>query len=396
MIVGDLVLEGVSAAARAGGEEPMSLSEISRDAVLAAIAECDRLGEEGFLRKYGFGRSRDYWLHYNGRQYPSKAIVGAAHGYVGNGLAPLGSDDFTGGKATVKRLLEQWPPFQIGEPAPFKIIPPEIGAVLTNDEVQTVFGVSRFRGMRKNNQENVLVLVSDPFQGFYDDRWEGDVLHYTGEGKTGDQKLGGQNRTLAKSRESGIPVYLFEVLDRTRYTFRGRVELVDSPYQDDQPDQNGDPRKVWMFPIQPISTDQQPAWTDQQSRALERDRQRRAERLSDDELLKRARAAKGSPTRRSVVVQQTYRDPAVAEYVKRQANGRCDLCHAPAPFTDRRKQPYLECHHIVWLAKGGADSIDNAVALCPNCHRKMHALNAAKDRRRLKSRVRERDRGLAS
>ncbi|WP_296863638.1 HNH endonuclease [Thermosyntropha sp.] len=28
--------------------------------------------------------------------------------------------------------------------------------------------------------------------------------------------------------------------------------------------------------------------------------------------------------------------------------------------------------HIEWLSRGGTDTIDNTVALCPNCHRKMH------------------------
>ena len=41
--------------------------------------------------------------------------------------------------------------------------------------------------------------------------------------------------------------------------------------------------------------------------------------------------------------------------------------------------PYLESHHIIWLKDGGADSLENTVALCPNCHRKMHHLNDPKD-----------------
>lgn len=36
----------------------------------------------------------------------------------------------------------------------------------------------------------------------------------------------------------------------------------------------------------------------------------------------------------------------------------------PAPFNDRKDKPYLETHHIVWLAPDGADMIENAVALC--------------------------------
>ena len=34
--------------------------------------------------------------------------------------------------------------------------------------------------------------------------------------------------------------------------------------------------------------------------------------------------------------------------------------------------PFLEAHHIKQLAKGGLDTISNAVAVCPNCHRELH------------------------
>jgi 5-methylcytosine-specific restriction protein A len=50
-----------------------------------------------------------------------------------------------------------------------------------------------------------------------------------------------------------------------------------------------------------------------------------------------------------------------------------------APFNNAKGEPHLETHHIVWLAKGGMDTIENTVALCPNCHRKMHIVNDSKD-----------------
>ena len=82
-----------------------------------------------------------------------------------------------------------------------------------------------------------------------------------------------------------------------------------------------------------------------------------------------------------------HRDPAIAAYVQKRANGHCQLCGSPAPFKDKNDDPYLECHHIVWLSKGGIDSIDNCVALCPNCHRKMHIVNAEKDVNLLKNSI---------
>ncbi len=77
------------------------------NAVIEAITEFDKLGRHEFLRKYGFGPSRTYVLVHNGKEYDSKAIVGAAHGYQFPELGPLRHEDFSGGDATVRRKLEE-------------------------------------------------------------------------------------------------------------------------------------------------------------------------------------------------------------------------------------------------------------------------------------------------
>ena len=78
------------------------------------------------------------------------------------------------------------------------------------------------------------------------------------------------------------------------------------------------------------------------------------------------------------------RNEWVAEYVRRRAAGNCELCWEPAPFLDVSGEPFLEVHHIQRLAAGGRDTIENTVALCPNCHRKMHQLNRKKDQGELR------------
>jgi len=86
----------------------MSLAKLqSRSAVEAAIAEFDRVGRVYFLEKYGFGKSREYMLRdpATGKLYDSKAIVGAAYGYAFPDEGPLKAADFSGGEATVERLL---------------------------------------------------------------------------------------------------------------------------------------------------------------------------------------------------------------------------------------------------------------------------------------------------
>lgn len=98
-----------------------------------------------------------------------------------------------------------------------------------------------------------------------------------------------------------------------------------------------------------------------------------------------SRANKPSKSRINTTVY--YRDPVIAAAVKERANGKCDLCEQPAPFSNAGGLPYLEEHHLVRLADGGDDSIDNAVALCPNCHRKMHIVNDVKDKETLRRRI---------
>ena len=77
---------------------------------------------------------------------------------------------------------------------------------------------------------------------------------------------------------------------------------------------------------------------------------------------------------RSVVAATTSvkRDPAVIAWVQNNANGKCELCLQAAPFLTNGSRPYLEVHHVITLANRGPDTIDNTVALCPNCHRAMH------------------------
>lgn len=76
-------------------------------AVKLALDEFDQLGRTAFLEKYGFGRSREYMLRdpVTGNLYDSKAIVGAAYGYAFPDEGPLGADSFSGGEATVERVL---------------------------------------------------------------------------------------------------------------------------------------------------------------------------------------------------------------------------------------------------------------------------------------------------
>ena len=88
-----------------------------------------------------------------------------------------------------------------------------------------------------------------------------------------------------------------------------------------------------------------------------------------------SRKAKGEkyPKKKSVSTYAYHRNPLVVIAVLRRANGKCGSCGDNAPFDHAREgSPYLEVHHVIWLAQGGEDAVENAIAVCPNCHRREH------------------------
>lgn len=69
---------------------------------------------------------------------------------------------------------------------------------------------------------------------------------------------------------------------------------------------------------------------------------------------------------------QYSRSKDVKEYVMARADGLCEGCDEPAPFMDNNGDPYLHAHHIHELSSGGSDTPNTVIALCPNCHYRVH------------------------
>jgi len=88
-----------------------------------------------------------------------------------------------------------------------------------------------------------------------------------------------------------------------------------------------------------------------------------------------------------VIIQSTAfkRNQFVVIETIERANGKCELCCKDAPFVKiKDKTPFLEVHHVNPLANGGEDTLNNTVALCPNCHREAHlGINKDKIKKKL-------------
>ena len=60
----------------------MTVGDLSDPAAVEeALAKFDRIGRKAFLEKYGYGMALSWVVIKDGREYDSKAIAGAAHGY---------------------------------------------------------------------------------------------------------------------------------------------------------------------------------------------------------------------------------------------------------------------------------------------------------------------------
>ncbi|MEU7872805.1 HNH endonuclease [Dactylosporangium sp. NPDC049140] len=124
----------------------MTFADVTRAAVLEAVADFGQRGSDEFLRVHGFGPAKAYFLNYNDRLYDSKAIFGVAHGISGD--RPWRSEDFTGGDKTVAERLRV-----LGFAVDFLRNPD-----WTRDEIILVCAAVEANGWRTVAQENPVAI----------------------------------------------------------------------------------------------------------------------------------------------------------------------------------------------------------------------------------------------
>lgn len=91
------------------------------------------------------------------------------------------------------------------------------------------------------------------------------------------------------------------------------------------------------------------------------------------ERKKRLEAAPKNPAPIQVISKGFRRNADVVVEVMERAVGKCEACKTAAPFLRASDgSPYLEIHHKKPLAQGGEDTVENALAVCPNCHMRFH------------------------
>ncbi len=347
----------------------MPLADLTREAVLAAIAEHDAIGGEAFLRKYGYRPARSYFLvDDKGERYPSKAIVGVAHGYISPGSTPLHADEFSGGERTVSRRLKELKFEVIVEPEPGLVDPPfEIGRVYSRrNDIHVEFGGQQQGGISTPRDAPFVFLFTGEMgeQYGYEDGWSEGVFLYVGEGQRGDMEFIRGNKAIRDHAIDGKELLLFEALKRKGdYRYAGKFDCAGWHMRDAR-DAEGATRRVIAFELVPaeartdatndVKPDANLSLADLRTRALE--------------------AATATSVANVREARQTYyrRSWLVKAYVCARAKGICEACAKPAPFMRADGSPYLEPHHTRRVSDGGPDDPRWVAALCPNCHREIH------------------------
>ncbi|WOD65676.1 HNH endonuclease (plasmid) [Niallia taxi] len=173
------------------------------------------------------------------------------------------------------------------------------------------------------------------------------------------------NAAIINSVRTNTPIYVFQK-DDTRLTLKGIYR-----YESDHSNPEDESRWFLLHKVNTIDTKKLMTieeFNNELGKKVDNSkretREQRRNRLSN---------AGKIPEKSVVTLTQFKRNPDVIAEVLTRANGVCEKCRKPAAFIRASDlSPYLEVHHNIPLAEGGEDTVANAVALCPNCHREFH------------------------
>ncbi|SDZ45550.1 Predicted restriction endonuclease [Amycolatopsis xylanica] len=335
----------------------MTLAGISRDDVLAAVAECDDLGRLQFLEAYGSTGSAERALLHEGRQYDPIAVVASAYRRASGSAAPsVAEREFL-------NLLSGFG-FELSKAGYGEIAGVPEGSVFDSRKAAAQVQVHRapISGIVGNGRDGAESIVAS--HKYEDDKDFGNMIVYTGHGGRGDsgkqesdQSFSAPgNAALRTSMITGAPVRVI----RGHNPQRRNVHAPDSGYRYDglfrvarawiEPGLRG--FKVCRFELVKIAAESgfSPELT-----------------ISDDTWSLELPTGNLSPGRRLSTVRRVIRSTVVGDRVKRIHDHTCQLCGIRLSVKGRG---YSEGAHIQPLggSHAGPDIPSNVLCLCPTCH----------------------------
>jgi 5-methylcytosine-specific restriction protein A len=243
-------------------------------------------------------------------------------------------------------------------------------------DIHGPYGGNKQSGISPSNvADAVFVFSGDDGEKFgYHDRFDVDangdeVFLYTGEGQVGDMTFTRGNRAIVEHAKMGRALHLFRILGKGKnQRYMGEFLYADHEISDGS-DRNGNNRKRIIFHLVRVSIAEQ--WE-------ARDNSLELDQVAPNSLAEARKLAIAAASAGGAIVAQSGsralygRSKLVKDYVLRRAEGICECCAKPAPFSRKDGSPYLEPHHTTRLSDGGADHPRFVGAICPACHREIH------------------------
>lgn len=207
--------------------------------------------------------------------------------------------------------------------------------------------------------------------GYVDEFLDDSTFRYSGQGTEGDMDWRFANRVIRDHRELGKEIHVFEKTDMSYMVgYRGEYEYENHDWVPLE-DENGDFRDAILFELVPIGGRTVNIQRDLETKSVKElyaDACVAApQEVSSDQL--ESCGSKGTSRKSGT---QYNRSEVVKEFARQSADGVCQGCGEMAPFESKNGRPFLEIHHLRMLGDEGVDHPDNVIALCPNCHRRVH------------------------
>jgi 5-methylcytosine-specific restriction protein A len=167
--------------------------------------------------------------------------------------------------SAARRLEELWRQHAGHTGTPLNDWDIEPGTVVTRKDIHERFGGALYGGIQPSTQTPNVFVYSDPeasadiypYDGWSED---GSVFLYTGEGRSGDQRLTNGNRAIAQHKTDGRTLRVFaaeghlEGGNTRTHVYLGAFEVdLDLPYvRQPAPDSDGEERSVIVFRLRSV------------------------------------------------------------------------------------------------------------------------------------------------
>ncbi|MEQ7919324.1 HNH endonuclease signature motif containing protein [Xanthomonas sp. WHRI 1810A] len=342
----------------------MAIPAVEKQALDQAIKKFDReFRNTPDWATWESNRAHKFAIRVHDQLYPAKKILSLA--------THLPVSEFTGGASTNGYLRARG--FEIVDlrrSPKLEFLKGEIYDRRT--EIHGPFGGSFQSGIAPSDRVPAIFLfagTSGEQFGYMDEEDEHGVYSYAGEGQIGHMTLTRGNLAIQKHAATGRALHLFKSLGKSKgQRYLGEYACADLSWKDG-PDREGNIRKIVVFHLVPVMDlakyEVEPTGDlSVESSGVEIGVLR--ERAYDAAV---ASISKGKFTSTRTVY---ARSQAVKDYVLSRADGTCESCSRPAPFTTKAGTPYLEPHHINRLSDGGLDHPKYIGAICPTCHKEIH------------------------